>query len=116
MKTILLVEDHESLAYSLVKQLEMAGYTVRSVISSMAALDVLDSDPSIDLVLADIVMPPGQPNGLALGRMARMKRQGIKIAYMTGYDLDNVSLPDAVFRKPLHFEHLVAELRVLLPA
>jgi CheY-like chemotaxis protein len=116
MKTILLVEDDKSLAYSLAKQLEVAGYTVRSVTSSMAALDVLDSDVKIDLVLADIVMPPGQPNGLALGRMARMKRLDIKVAYMTGYELDHVSLPDAVFRKPLDFEHLVAELRVLLPA
>jgi CheY-like chemotaxis protein len=82
----------------------------------MTALDVLDSNTNIDLVLADVVMPEGQPNGLALGRMARMKRQGVKVAFMTGYDLHDMSLPDAVFRKPLDIEHLVAELDVLLPA
>jgi CheY-like chemotaxis protein len=116
MKTILVVEDDQPLAYSLAKQLETAGYTVKSVGSSMTALDVLDSKANIDLLLVDIVMPPGQPNGLALGRMARMKRPGVKVAYMTGYDLDSKWLPDGVFRKPVDIERLVAELDMLLPA
>jgi CheY-like chemotaxis protein len=43
MKTILVVEDDEPLAYSIAKRLTMAGYAVTTVTSSMAALDFLDS-------------------------------------------------------------------------
>ena len=116
MKTILVAEDDEPLAYSLAKQLETAGYSVRSVASSMAPLDVLYSNSDIDLVLADIVMPPGQPNGLALGRMARMKRRGIKLAFISGYDIDGIALPGKLFRKPLDVDHLLAEVGMLLTA
>src|SRR3569832_1565378 len=109
MKTVLVVEDDEPLAYALAKQLETAGNGVRTVTSRMAALDVLDSNADIDLVLSDLVMPPGQPSGLALGRMARMKRQGSKVVFMSGYDVDGLALPDRLFRKPLQIDHLIAE-------
>ena len=71
-------------------------------------------DGVIDLLLTDLVMPKGQPSGLALGRMARMKRLGIKVAFISGYDIDGSSLPGKLFRKPLDFDHLVAEVGALL--
>jgi CheY-like chemotaxis protein len=46
MKSILLVEDDEALAYSLARQLETRGYKITAVSSSMAALTILDSDSS----------------------------------------------------------------------
>jgi CheY-like chemotaxis protein len=118
MGNILLVEDNEALSYSLARQFEKAGYHVIVVRSSMAALTVLDSPCGIDLVLADIVMPEGQPNGIALCRMARMKRQGIKVALMTGYDIDINShmLPGKLYRKPVDVDCLMTEVGTLLSA
>jgi hypothetical protein len=49
------------------------------------------------LALSNIIMPKGQSNGIALGRMVRMKRLGIKLILMTGCgDLgtDERSLPE----------------------
>jgi CheY-like chemotaxis protein len=89
MKSILLVDEDEWLAYSLGQQLETAGYDVTVAASTMATLTVLDAIGEIDLVLTDLVMPAGQPNGLSLGRMARMKRLGIKVAFISGCDIDN---------------------------
>jgi CheY-like chemotaxis protein len=116
MKNILLVEDDEALAYSLARHLEAVGYNTTAVTSSMAALKVLDSDDVIDLLLTDLVMPKGQPSGLALGRMARVKRLGITVAFISGYDFDGSSLPGKLFRKPIDVDHLVAEVGTLLSA
>jgi CheY-like chemotaxis protein len=116
MKSILLVEDDEALAYSLARQCETAGFTVRAVTSSMAALTVLDSDCEIDLVLTDLVMPTGEPNGLALGRMARMRRRGVKLVFISGYDVDGISLPGKLFRKPVDVDGLMTEIGTLLSA
>jgi CheY-like chemotaxis protein len=116
MKSILVVEDDEALAYTLAREFQRAGYKAMGVSSSMMALKVLDRDSEIDLVLADLVMPKGQPNGLALGRMARMRRHGIKLVFITGYDLglDESVLPGRLFRKPLDLPDLLAEIRMLL--
>jgi CheY-like chemotaxis protein len=116
MKSILVVEDDETLAYTLAREFQRAGYRAMGVTSSMTALKVLDRDSEIDLILADLVMPKGQPNGLALGRMARMRRRGIKLIFITGYDLgldDNV-LPGRLFHKPLDLGDLLAEIGTLL--
>jgi CheY-like chemotaxis protein len=116
MKSILVVEDDEALVHVLVRQLQRAGYDATGVTSTMAALRILDADSGIDLVLADLVMPKGEPNGLALGRMARMRRSGIKLVFITGYDLgiDGASLPGRLFRKPLDFPELLSEVGTLL--
>jgi CheY-like chemotaxis protein len=113
VSTILVVEDDELLRYAIAKQVEAAGYESIAVHSTMAALNVLDSPRKIDLLLADIVMPKGQPNGLSLGRMARMKRLDLKIMLMTGFDdlpIDDETLPAKIFRKPLDYEVLLTAI------
>ena len=119
MRHILVVEDDATLAHALRRQFESVGYEVALATSTMAALKVLDSPRDLDVVLADIVMPSGQPNGFALGRMARMKRLGIKVMFITGYDdlgLDDESLPGKIFYKPLDFGMLVDEIETVLAA
>ena len=113
MKTLLVVEDDETLGYTLSRQLEAAGYNVMLAKSSMTALKFLESDRPIDFVITDIVMPPGQPNGLALARMARMKRLGMKVAFITGYKdlaIGENTISAKVFYKPVDLEELVAEI------
>jgi DNA-binding NarL/FixJ family response regulator len=118
-RTILVVDDDEPLAYATATCLTRSGYDVIAVNGTTSALEVLHSGRHIDLVLADIVMPAGQPNGFAFGRMARMKQRNIKLLFMTGYrDLaDDASEPTGkLFYKPLDFEFLRAEIAALLAA
>jgi len=118
MSTILVVDDDEGLAYILARHIRTAGHEVMYVNSTMAALNLLEST-SIDLLVIDIVMPKGQPNGLALARMALMKRQGTRIILMTGYDdlkIDPERLPGKLFYKPLDVQNLTAEIAAQLAA
>jgi DNA-binding response OmpR family regulator len=119
MRRILIVENDEGLAHALARNFEAAGYEVVLTTSTMAALAVLDSARELDLVLADIMMPNGQPNGFALGRMARIKRLGIKVMFMTAYGdlgIDDRSLPGKIFYKPFDLGTMVAEIDAVLVA
>src|ERR1700736_1920655 len=84
MRTNLLVDDDEKFATATAKYLRAVGYDVVTALTSMKALDVLDSRRDVDLVLSDIVLKLGGPAGISLVQMARMKRPGIKVALMTG--------------------------------
>jgi two-component system nitrate/nitrite response regulator NarL len=118
-RTILVVDDDEMLAYATAKHLKQCGYDVITVNGTTSALAVLDSGRHIDLVLADIVMPAGQPNGFAFGRMVRMKRRDIKMVFMTGYrelKVDESEWTGRVFYKPLDFDSLRREIGAMLAA
>ena len=118
MQTILVTEDDEALRHVAVKQLSAAGYNVIAVADSMAALSELDARQGIDLLLLDVVMPPGNPHGLSLARMARHRRPEIPVIFMTGQpDLLPIAraLPAMAFMKPIDFAALVAEIKVQLP-
>jgi CheY-like chemotaxis protein len=119
MKTILLVEDDATFRYATAQHLTAFGYDVIVAADSMAALDELSSDVAIDLLLTDIVMPKGKPHGLALARMARMRRQSLPVVLMTGYD-DVVSEEGdtlgPVLRKPIDLSALSDAITAQLAA
>lgn len=85
MATILLVEDDAQLAYALSRSLTIAGHQVITALNGMSAIETLDTDVRIDVLLADIVMPTGHPHGVALARMAQQKRRDLKVILMTGH-------------------------------
>jgi CheY-like chemotaxis protein len=113
------VDDDEPLAYATATFLTRSGYDVVAANGTTSALEILNSGRHIDLVLADIVMPSGQPNGIAFGRMARMKQRHIKLVFMTGYrdlGIDASELMGKLFYKPLDFEFLRTEIAAVLAA
>ncbi|HMJ28970.1 MAG TPA: PAS domain S-box protein, partial [Xanthobacteraceae bacterium] len=69
---ILLVEDNPEVADASIGLLEQLGCKVRCVADAEAALQALERDTTIDLVLSDIVMP-GRMDGLALARAVKEK-------------------------------------------
>jgi DNA-binding LytR/AlgR family response regulator len=62
-------------------------------------------------LLIDIVMP-GSVNGLALSRMARMRRKELKIVYVTGYTIPGVDREalGPILLKPIDDDRLVLEV------
>jgi DNA-binding response OmpR family regulator len=116
MSTILVVDHDEVLTYSIARQMRKAGYEVSRVNSTMTALAVLDSK-RIDLILTDLVVRKGQPSGLELGRMARMRCPHMKIIFMTNRDVlqrYRQLVPARVFCKPLNLESLAVEITAQL--
>lgn len=81
--TILLVDDDLDQLEKRRSRLESAGFSVIAVSHSGRALDVLDSDRPIDLLMTDVHMP-GMPHGFSLARMAKARRPGLPIVYVDG--------------------------------
>jgi CheY-like chemotaxis protein len=109
--TILLVEDDAAFAYALSKSLRDADHHVITALDGMSALKTLDTDARVDLLLTDIVLPTRQPHGLALARMARQKRPGLAVIYMTGYDdLGKDVDGDRILLKPFEPQTVLDEI------
>jgi CheY-like chemotaxis protein len=83
-KTILLVEDEESLRGLIAGVLKRQGYRVVAAANGRAALETLRTTrENIDLVLADVVMP--EMGGPALADALAMERPGVPVVFMSGY-------------------------------
>jgi CheY-like chemotaxis protein len=112
---ILLVEDDEGLAYALAASVRAGGHLVTAAPTAFSALPILDSDVPIDLLLTDLVMPPGQLSGLALARMARLKRPSIAVIFMTGHpELEQHIQGDKLLLKPVDGNQILTEITTSL--
>jgi hypothetical protein len=60
-----------------VTALQNAGYDVAAFTDSMTAMDALLTSSPIELLITRVRFPDNTPNGVALGRMARIKRPGV---------------------------------------
>jgi two-component system cell cycle sensor histidine kinase/response regulator CckA len=84
VKTILLVDDEESVRAIVVKILRRAKYNVLEAENGEAALRIADSHPEkIDLLLSDMYMPGLRGPEVALALAPR--RPGLRVLFMSGY-------------------------------
>src|SRR5260221_8035786 len=117
MPTILLVEDDNAFAYAMERHLQREGHLVVPTTNTMDALEALDSDRPIDLMITDIGMPLGIPNGLALARMAALKRSALPVILITGLPgaLSDVKLGEwQILQKPFELSELTGMVAELL--
>jgi PAS domain S-box-containing protein len=114
---ILLVEDNPEVQSIAAGMLEGLGYNVRTADSASRALDVLKSEPKIDLVLTDIVMP-GPMDGMGLAQHLSKEHRGLKILLTTGYSraASDPRSRFAVLRKPYQLETMARAVRKALDA
>jgi CheY-like chemotaxis protein len=112
---ILVVDDDHVFGDAAARTLRTAGFEVSLAPDYRVALEVLESARTINLLITDIVMPEGV-NGIALSRMARMRRPDLKVIYLTGYDIPGVEDEGigAVLRKPIDDSCLLEEVRRVL--
>jgi CheY-like chemotaxis protein len=114
---ILVVDDDPTLGQALCQVLNRGGYVATSAADFHAALEILEDERPVDLLLVDIVMPDGV-NGLALSRMARLRRRDLKVVYLTGYNIPGVEREalGPILRKPVDNEVLLDEIGRALSA
>lgn len=84
--TILLVEDEDAVRMFASRALRNKGYVVHEAASGEAALEIVDQEEKIDLLISDVVMP--QMDGPSLVKEIRRRRDGIKIIFISGYAED----------------------------
>ena len=63
--------------------MEALGYQTLTARNAETALEMLDRDTKVDVLFTDIVMPT--MNGRELAKLARMKRPGLKVVYVSGF-------------------------------
>jgi len=118
VSTILVVEDDDAIRGVVSEALGMAGYRVVAAATSHEALREIDSDRPIDLALIDIKMPSGNPHGFALGRMARLRRDKLRLLFMSGDPTaaraEEPPGNSAVLLKPVRLEALLETVRAEL--
>ncbi len=81
---VLLAEDNDEVAEVTTGMLEALGYQVVRVASGMEALEHIENNREIDLVITDIVMP-GRTNGIDVARSIRERHPAIPVILTTGY-------------------------------
>ena len=110
-EAILIVDDNLNLLEITRRHLTALGYKVLSAPSGPAALGILSTTETVDLLFTDVVMPEGM-NGYKLGAAARLLRPRLKLLFTTGYASD-LSEQDAghMLQKPYNRHDLAAAVR-----
>jgi two-component system cell cycle sensor histidine kinase/response regulator CckA len=84
-KTIFVVEDEPTLRALVRKVLERGGYEVIESSSGLTALELWSTtNPHVDLLLTDMVMPDGI-SGLQLAEKLKAQNPSLKVIFTTGY-------------------------------
>jgi signal transduction histidine kinase len=111
---ILVVDDDPLIAMSTVDMLEDLGHTVIKANSGKRALEMLETETAIDVLMTDHAMPG--MTGLELAKIARSKWPKLQVLLATGYaDLPNNEKTDLPrLSKPYHQAQLQAEISKLL--
>jgi CheY-like chemotaxis protein len=82
-ETILLVDDNQALLAVARRHLVALGYKVISAASGPAALAIVRSGETFDLLFTDVVMPEGM-SGFRLAELALHLRPDLRVLYTTG--------------------------------
>jgi CheY-like chemotaxis protein len=98
---ILLIDDDSAVREVTSSMLKELGYTVLEVGSGGAALDLLDRQAGVDLVLLDVAMPG--MSGVEVARQVQLKYPSLPTLFVTGY-ADKAVLGDVgderIIKKP----------------
>ena len=115
---ILVIEDDDAFRRLVEQMLQRGGYTVFPVRDFTAAIEIIEGDQPIDLLLTDVSLPAGTPHGISVAQMAKTRRPHLKVVFMTGsYDpgmLDAMTDGAALLTKPFRAEKLLAAVESAL--
>jgi CheY-like chemotaxis protein len=101
-QTVLVVEDADGLRELAKRLLKRQGYTVLSAAHADEAVRLFAENPSIDVLLTDVVMPGA--SGPELTRRLVEQRPGLKVIYMSGYTEDTI-VQHGVLKPGIAFLH-----------
>jgi CheY-like chemotaxis protein len=117
-ETILVVEDEASLRKLTCNVLRSLGYNVLSAGSGTEAIELTLTNPDVQLLLTDVVMPG--VNGCALAQKLSQQYRDLRVIYMSGYTGQGVGnhgtdRPNGWFlAKPFTQELLAQKVRAAL--
>ncbi|MBN1551204.1 sigma-54-dependent Fis family transcriptional regulator [bacterium] len=83
MKTILIIDDEQSMCDFLSILLEKEGYTILSTTNSREALNIIQRNDCVDMVITDIMMP--EIDGMELLKRIKLYNPNIVVIMITAY-------------------------------
>lgn len=116
---VLIVDDESDLLEVTSSYVKDLGFSVIPASDGNLALRLLESNPDIEFLLTDIVMPGGI-NGVSLAKQVRKRLPNIKILYMSGFpsgviaDKSGIELDAPLITKPFSFDELVTAMDDLI--
>ena len=117
--TVLVVEDEADILALTVLMLQSAGLNVLSADRAESAFQIAQTNPNINLLLTDVVLPGGM-NGRVLAEELQRRRPRLKVLYMSGYtdDIFDNQLKGALevnlLQKPFDKSQLISRISSLL--
>ncbi|MDM0019532.1 response regulator [Variovorax saccharolyticus] len=82
--TVLVVDDEPAIRMLIVEAMQDLGYATLEAGDGADALQLLQSEQRIDLLVTDVGLPGGM-NGRQVADAARLARPGLKVLFITGY-------------------------------
>ena len=119
-ETVLVVDDEPAVRMLVAEALEEAGYTVIQAANGMAAMAVLESDTTLNMLVTDVGLPEGL-NGRQVADAARALRPGLRVLFITGYAEkvvfggDGLDLDMQILTKPFAMDDLAARVKAMMP-
>ncbi|MFO0552466.1 MAG: protoglobin domain-containing protein [Polyangiaceae bacterium] len=115
---VLVVDDEPSVRRVLVRLLAKTGVLTLEASTANEALAILDAT-AVDLLVTDVMLGPGL-SGSDLGRIARAKRPGLPVIYVSGFtraelNLDELGKDEWFLPKPFAAAVLRETVRAALP-
>ena len=113
---ILLVEDEAPVRQVLARVLESGGHDVSIATNGQEALALLQSGPTPDVLVTDIVMP-GSVQGIELAKVAREQFPDLRIVFVSGYpqeaqrEVIGWAEKPIALRKPVRRQALLAAIQ-----
>jgi CheY-like chemotaxis protein len=110
--TILIAEDEPLIRMAFAEYLTECGYIPIAVGSGDAAVDVLEKNVAIDMVLSDVRMP-GQRDGFAVARWVAEHRPHVPVILVSGDARPRENCPAGVrlLSKPVAMATLSQQIR-----
>ncbi|NVN91840.1 MAG: response regulator [Desulfuromonadales bacterium] len=119
VKTILLVDDDDSVREVIRHMLELCGFTILVAADAAQAIDIAqDHGDKIDLLISDVVMPG--LNGLQLHQHLLLQLPSLKVIFMSGYPVNPLSLGEQLketahyLPKPFRADALLEKIRLIV--
>jgi PAS domain S-box-containing protein len=116
--TVLVVDDEPTVRRVVMTQVEELGFRVLAAANGAQALQALEADSTVSLLITDVGLPGGM-NGRQVAERARTHRPQLKVLFITGY-AENAALSHGhlepgmhVMTKPFDLESLARKVRDL---
>jgi len=118
-ETVMIVDDEPTVRMLVADVLQELGYAALEAGDGPSALELLQSDARVDLLITDVGLPGGM-NGRQLADAARISRPDLKVLFITGYAeatiIGNGQLSPGmqIMTKPFVIDALASRIRTMI--